>query len=577
MHNILKQLNKKINIIAKIFIILVITIFFRLFYLQIHLKDLFLQRSENNFLRIVKTPSIRGNILDCNNKLLATNRPTINLSWYGTGNKKLDNKQIDSLKKIGYILHQNFLENDVIKKIAYTEKLYKNYVLAKDITFDQLSKIEEQLAGNKNLSIINDFKRYYPQKELGSHILGYLGQRNLDMIGKMGLEKMCEENLKGKEGKILKTINSIGKKLSDEELELASAGQDVKTNIDLDFQKIAEDCFPENKKGIFILLDPKNGAIRALVIRPSFNPEIFLDKLSYENWQNLQNKKPFLNRAFNASYPPASIFKLITISSALENNIISKDTVFTCKGFIRYGNRKYYCINRYGHGELNTQQALAQSCNILFFEIGKKIDIDILANYARRFGLGEKTGVIFNEQEGLVPDREWKWQKKGERWWQGETLSASIGQSFFLTTPVQIARMVGSIFEGFLVKPRLLENENIIKKPLDIKPETLDFLREAMKSAVQEGTGKRISKIKDINAYAKTGTAQTTELKNIKNNNEELLEHAWFVSYFNYKDAEPLVMTILLENVGMSRPAAIFAKEFLVKYKKKMEDKLILE
>ena len=156
-------------------------------------------------------------------------------------------------------------------------------------------------------------------------------------------------------------------------------------------------------------------------------------------------------------------------------------------------------------------------------------------------------------------------------------MSASIGQSYFLTTPIQIARMVGSIFEGFLVKPRLLENEAIVTTPLDIKAETLDFLKEAMKSAVQEGTGKRISKIKDINAYAKTGTAQTTELKNTKNDNEELLEHAWFVSYFNYKDSEPLVMTILLENVGMSRPAAIYAKEFLIQYKKKMEDKLLLK
>ncbi len=206
----------------------------------------------------------------------------------------------------------------------------------------------------------------------------------------------------------------------------------------------------------------------------------------------------------------------------------------------------------------------------MFYEIGKDIDIDLLAQYAFKFGLGKKTGIIFPEQTGIVPSKEWKQEHKGEQWWPGETLSVSIGQSFLLVTPIQVARMIASIFTGYLITPRILSDEPIIKEPLDIAPETISFLQESMKSVVTRGTGKRINKVKDIEIYAKTSTAQISTFRK-RTLNTAFLEHGWFVAHFQYKNYSPLVIIILVEHVGTSQVATNIAKNFLVEYKKLIE------
>jgi len=204
---------------------------------------------------------------------------------------------------------------------------------------------------------------------------------------------------------------------------------------------------------------------------------------------------------------------------------------------------------------------------VLFYEIGKKISIDTLAHYAYKFGLGQKTNLIFSEKEGIVPNKKWKEETKGEQWWPGETLSVAIGQSFLLTTPIQISRMIASIFTGYLVSPRILLNEPIQKKPLDLEPDTIDFLKKSMKSVVTKGTGRHISKVKDIIIYAKTSTAQISTFQKRKLS-DIYLEHGWFVAHFQYKQNAPLVIVILVENAGTSQVATNIAKNFLIAYKK---------
>jgi len=383
----------------------------------------------------------------------------------------------------------------------------------------------------------------------------------------MGLEKIFEESLKGNNGTLINTINSFGRKLAQKEGVKARPGDNLHITIDIKIQDIVERIFPESLGGTFIVMNPKDGAIKALVSRPNFDPTIFLAPMTPDLWSELQQKKPFINRAFGASYPPGSIFKLVTVSAALEHNIIDQNDEFNCRGFVSFADRKYFCHNKNGHGRLNTQQAVALSCNTLFYEIGKKISIDTLADYAHRFGLGVKTNVPFNELTGLIPSRRWKEEAKGERWWPGETLSAAIGQSFLLVTPIQIATMISSIFTGQLVKPRLLCDEPIEQKPLQIRPATRDLLQQSMRSAVTMGTGRSITRIKDMNVYAKTSTAQTSALHK-RLLGSEYLEHGWCVAYFTYKHHTPLTLVILIENIGSSRPTTIVAKEFLLEYKK---------
>jgi penicillin-binding protein 2 len=184
--------------------------------------------------------------------------------------------------------------------------------------------------------------------------------------------------------------------------------------------------------------------------------------------------------------------------------------------------------------------------------------------------LGEKTNIIFPEKSGLVPSREWKMNSKGERWWPGETLSVTIGQSFSLATPIQVARMIGGIFTGNLVSPRLLVNEPFVITPLDIQPATISFLKKSMKMVVRHGTGRGVREIKDIKIYAKTSTAQTSDFSKRKLD-QKYLEHGWFVGYFQYKNYTPLVMVLLVEHAGTAQVATKVAKNFLVEYKKYMD------
>lgn len=561
---------KQLYLIANCTIMALFVIFGRLLFLQIYHYQILMKLGERNFTRIKSIEPLRGNILDCNGNLLATNRPVINIDWIGTGRNKLNSEQHEILQKIEAVLHKYnhsiLLEKSKINK---AEKFSTSIRLASDVSIEALSEISEQCADSQNIIISKKFQRFYPHKNLACHVLGYLGDldNNTQYNGKMGLELIFNDILKGKHGSMSHIINSFGKNLQINKIANSQSGQNLTMTIDIELQKIAESVMPNDYAGAFIALNPKTGAIKALVSNPNFDPSIFLKSISTEDWNKLQKNRPFINRVFNASYPPASIFKLITISAALEQEIITPESKFYCKGYSIFKNRKYYCHKRLGHGWLDIKGMLTHSCNIPCYEIAQKISIDTLADYAFRFGLGEKTNIIFPENSGIVPSNEWKRIVKGEPWWKGETLSAAIGQSFLLTTPIQIACMIGSIFQGYLIKPRILEDDPIKTTPIAIKTSTREFLQESMKSVIQIGTGRNVGRLKNITLYAKTGTGQT---KSRISSSEKIQNdcHAWCVIYFSYQNQDPLVLTILIEHAGGSSVATAVAKKFLAQYMK---------
>jgi penicillin-binding protein 2 len=565
MESIARKTIKKIKIIGAAYGLLCLAIVGRLIYLQIYLNKDFFDRSQHNFLRTEKVSSRRGNILDCNGNLLATNRPITNIYWQGTGNRYLTKDQQEALTTATMLLARE-IDPQLLNAVKYAERTAKETLLASDVSFEQLSQITETFAGNENINIQTQLKRCYPYGQLASHIIGYISTMNTDFAGKMGIEKMFEPDLRGQQGSLLKMINSVGTHLYSQEVCKALAGQDIATTLDLSLQQIAEQAIPDEYAGTLIIMDPHDGALRAIVSRPSFDPSIFLDPIPLDKWQLLQQRQPFLNRAL-CCYPPASPFKLVTLSAALEHNIITPDSVTYCRGFTRFRGRKYHCAQRLGHGALGIQEAVAQSCNILFFEIAKRLSIDILADYAHRFGLGEKTNIIFPEPAGLIPTTEWKKRTKGERWWPGENLSAVIGQSYLLVTPLQTARMIGSIFTGYLVTPRIIQAEAVVYQPLAIKAETRRFLKKTMKAVVTQGTAQRLNKLTDLKIYAKTGTAQTSSLEKQESGDPQFLEHAWLACCFKHKNEKPLIMVLLVENVGSSKEATKIAKKFLIAYR----------
>jgi penicillin-binding protein 2 len=550
--------------------IVLFVIISRLIFLQIYHYQRFSTLGEKNFTRIKTIEPLRGNIFDCNGNLLATNRPIINIDWIGSGLPKLSCEQKATLEKIESILAKHGQTKILdLARINRAEKFATTCQIASDVTIQALSEISEQCADCPNITLSKKFQRFYPHKTLACHILGYLGDLDTttQSSGKMGLELIFDQELKGKHGSMSQIINSFGKNLAVNHIAQSQSGQNFTLTLNIELQKIAQEVMPTEYAGAFIILNPKTGDLKALLSNPGFDPSLFLKPIATEDWKTLQVNRPFINRAFNASYPPASIFKLITITSALENGIITPESKFNCKGYTTFKDRKYYCNNQKGHGVLDIKEGLARSCNIACFEIAQRISIDTLADYAYRFGLGEKTNIIFPENSGIVPSNEWKKIVKGEPWWKGETLSASIGQSFLLATPIQIACMIGSIFTGYLVKPRILASDDIETNKLSIKAATLEFLQECMKSAITTGTGRNISRLKNITVYAKTGTAQTkTRSADTKEMQTDC--HAWFVSYFYYKNEEPLVMVVLIEHAGGSAVATAVAKKFLAKYMK---------
>lgn len=541
----------------------------RLLDLQVRHTKRLTALSQKNFMRTEKVQPQRGNIVDVEGNLLATNRPIIKLYWRGLGTPKLIESQINTIHSLEHILGIELLTTFSLQR---AERLGRRVLLAEDLQLDTVSRIVEQLPAKAQIDLVSGVKRYYPHAEIASHLLGYLGQGlEVDNVlqGKSGFEKMLEESLRGEDGEIQKIINSIGKSIAERELKQANAGADIKTTLDLKLQQLAEQSFGTTNAGSIIIMDPHSGALRALVSRPNFDPNLFLDSLDQDTWQELQEKRAFLNRAFSASYPPASIFKLITIAAGLEQGIIAQDAVINCQGYYQFGNYRHWCMQHSGHGALSVKQAVAKSCNILFYHIGKHINVDVLADYAQRFGLGQRVEMLFPNTPGLVPNSTWKKEVKKERWWPGETLSFAIGQSYTLATPIQIARMISSIFTGYLVNPRLLDDEPIEKQPLDIKPWTLEFLRDSMRSVVKIGTGMRTGNVEGIVVYAKTGTAQVSSLalRERDTNDNRYKEHGWFVAYFKQEGKEPFVMVIMLEHVETSIAAAQVAKDFLMGYK----------
>lgn len=558
--------SKKIISLSWVFIFFLIIIALRLVYLQIFFSHNFLALSVKNFLRTESIISPRGNILDCHGTLLATNRPVTTLYWQGSGNKNLTDFQTMLINDICETL--NFPPEKIIRAIQYAEKTSTKTVIASDISLQQLSKIIEQFPDNPNIYINTSYKRFYPHKTIASHILGHINKMDNDIQGKMGLEKILHTQLQGQQGQLLKTINSMGCNIQETQTKKARAGETIVTTLDLPLQIIAENLFPENYAGMLLLMNPKDGALKVLVSRPNFDPTIFLDTIALPDWQELQNGKPFLNRALDTCYPPASTFKLITISAALEHNIVKPDDSLYCCGYFNFCGRRYYCDKRAGHGQLTVKEAVAKSCNILFYYIATKISVDLLAEYAQKFGLGVKTNIIFPENPGLVPSSDWKLKEKGERWWQGETLSCAIGQSYLLTTPIQIARMISSIFEGYLVTPRILQNDPISYQPLPLEETTRLLLKKYMKLAVKEGTCVKLKSLDTIKIFAKTGTAQTCSLSYQKKSDRSSLAHAWCVCYFYLQNEEPMTLVILIENAGSSRLATSVAKEFLTRYER---------
>jgi penicillin-binding protein 2 len=415
-----------------------------------------------------------------------------------------------------------------------------------------------------------------------------------DMIGKNGLEKIYESNLKGKKGFKEIEVDASGRELKTLRKLSPKAGNSLVLTLDSRVQKKLEKLMDEVSgkspvEGSVVVMKVQSGEIIAMVSKPSFDPNFFATGVSRKKWNNLvrDEKNPLQNRAVNGQYPPASTYKLVTAYAALSEKVVEPESTIFCPGYFRLGKRNYRCWKKKGHGNMNLHDALVQSCDVYFYTLGHRLGIDNLAKYANRLGLGELTGIeLQGEKPGLVPSRQWKKRFKNEPWFPGETISASIGQGYNLVTPLQSARMISTIASGgILIRPYLVKKIEdsdgkliqeffpVVNRNIGIDPEVLKHLKEGLRGVVHEahGTGHR-ARLKNVTVSGKTGTAQVVGMKASDEIDPEeeipysFRDHAWFVAFAPYEKPEVAVSVIIEHGGHGGTTAAPIARKILETY-----------
>ena len=579
-------------------VLLTSTVFFilliRLWYLQVINGSYFRALAEENRFRefIIKSP--RGKILDRNGQILVDSRPSFNLYLRPEDVPDLD-ETLDTLSHLLDIPLEKLKE-----KVKQSPSSYRSVLLKRDVSRDSVAYIEEHLLDLPGVTLDVEALRNYRYGSMAAHLLGYLGEitdrqlqqlRNRsnnhyflgEFIGQYGLEKAYEEYLRGIHGARQVEVDALGRELALVSTKETYPGSDLQLTLDLDIQRLAESLLGD-RTGSIIVMDPRDGAILALVTKPSYNPNQFASGIQGEKWLALLKdpKKPLHSRALQGQYPPASVFKTIVADAALEEGVITPNTLLGCPAFYYFGNRAYRNWKKENQGPQNLTRALATSCDTYFYQVAVRLGVDKIGYYAKGFGMGKPTGFDPMEKGGLVPTTEWKRRVRGEPWYPGETVSLGIGQGPYLVTPLQQAIMIsaiangGKIYKPYVVRKIVTPEGKVVyeHKPelvsqAPVKPETLDAIRKGLWAVVNEsgGTGGR-ARIAELGVAGKTGTAQVVRLDRAGNRvpGSNYRDHSWFVSYAPFNDPQ-LAVVIFAENSGVGGSTfGPVAKEIFLQY-----------
>ena len=575
--------SEKVLISAYLIIALFFILTIRIWQLQILQGSEYRKLSEENRLRIVRVAAPRGIIYDRTGIPLVKNTPYYFVS---ISPQNLDGLDISALAEL-LKMDRDVLSEKI--KNRPQQNLYEPIRLKEGLSTKEIALIEARRSDFPSLAVDADVSRDYLFGNIGAHLIGYLGKPNEfqysspdfkdvpsnAFIGQWGVEKLYDRQLRGTSGERIIEMDALGRELRLIKEKSPIRGDDVKLAMDIKLQKEAEESFGE-KTGALVAMKPDTGEILALISRPSFDPNLFARGIKQRQWEDLnQNKKlPFLNRSLQSQYPPGSTFKIITAIAAMEESVVDVNTKVTCTGEIVYGRWHFGCWQKHGHGTLSLHRALVESCDVYFYDLGKRLGIDRVASYARMFGLGKETGLrMAKERSGVVPDTKWKLEKRKQPWYLGETFNASIGQGYVATTPFQMAQMMSIVANGgYVYSPSLLmaDNNPTPLTKLNIRQETLDEVKKALSGVVNEngGTG-WAAKSSLVNICGKTGTAQVVGLKRDSKYLPEMFrDHAWFVAFAPY-EAPEIALSVMVEHGGHGgATAAPIAKRAIEAYMK---------
>lgn len=551
--------------------------------------------SEANRIRENVITAPRGLILDRNDIILADNAASFKASVIRENCRDYNR----SLNEIGRLLEVE--ESDLKARIGRYESfpLFKPIVVKDKLELREVSRIESRRMEFPELIVETDPRRFYPFGSLTAHVIGYMQElspeemksdlykgRNLgDLVGRTGVEKEYESFLVGVDGKSTEVVDSIGRSRGEAGRIEPVAGRNIQLTLDLDLQQKATQLL-EGKEGAIIALDPRNGEVLAMVSFPTYDPNKFISRFTPEEWIDLINRAdyPLENRAVRGLYAPGSIFKLAIALGALSSGLITEQTTFFCAGTARFYGRPFSCWLKGGHGVLSLTEAIRHSCNIYFYNAGRRMGIDRIAEYAKILGLGDRTGIdLPGEKEGLLPTEEWSRSVRKTDWYAGETISVSIGQGPLVVTPIQVAAHTALLANrGKKITPHLLNSPpqaqrqekeiSLLNSPSEkIKTEVFEKVIKGMWKCVNEGGTGHAAMVDGFDVCGKTGSTQLISKERAEKLGRKIKTHSWF-SGFAPRDNPRLVVTVLVEYGGMGgATAAPLAKELFNIYKKKYD------
>lgn len=573
-------LKKRFMLLSLAVVLIFLLLVLRLWYLQIIGADRYRELSEKNRIRYIPVAAPRGPIYDRNGEILVDNRPSFIISVL---RQEVEDKDA-LLARLAQILGEDPAELEKRWQSGSRFPRYRPFPLAEDVSRERLEVIQEN---SVNLpGVLTEVRplRSYPHGELGAHLFGYLGEitqkelqskpfssgyRPGDFVGKRGLEKLLEKYLRGIEGERLLEVDVKGQELRILKTQEPQPGNKVFLTIDRKLQAAAEAAFGE-EAGAAVVIHVKTGAVLALTSRPAFDPALFARGISGKEWiELLQNPRhPLQDKTIQGQYPPGSTFKMITALAALKAGVAYPSTTVDCGGALSHGNRRFRCWKRGGHGRVDLKRALKESCDVWFYKVSLDLGIDRIAAMARAFGLGIPLGfALEGEKTGLIPDRQWKQQRHGTRWYDGETVIASIGQGYVLTTPLQLAVMTAGIAnDGIVPRPQVISRiedlaGNILEEmhpeilnDAQLNPSDLQVVKRGMEAVVNEPGGTAYkSRLNEIRIAGKTGTSQVVKLKDDHAPKREIAyrfrDHALFVGYAPAQAPE-IAVAVLLEHGG---------------------------
>jgi penicillin-binding protein 2 len=579
---------------AMIFVLILLGILVsRLVFLQVYEHDTYATLSKENRVKLVAVAPTRGIIFDRNGEVLAESQPSYSLEI--TPERVADLEA--TIDEIANIIPIDKLDKSRFYKIKKRRPAFEGIPLRLNMTDQEVARIAVEQHRLPGVDIAARLVRHYPQKEHAVHAIGYVGRisekeletvdksnyRSTNHIGKLGVEKHYEHLLHGSVGVQQVEINARGRILKKLESVAAQPGRNLYMTIDSKLQQIAEEALGE-ENGAVVAIEPETGEVLVFASQPGYDPNLFVNGIDHKTYNaySTSENKPLNNRALYGRYPPGSTIKPFVALAGLETNVIEHDHSTSCPGFFSLpgDTHKYRCWKKSGHGPVDLNKSIVESCDVFYYELARMLKIDRLHDYMVQFGFGTKTGVDLlqtrYEPSGLFPSTEWKRRTKNQPWYPGETLIAGIGQGFTLTTPLQLAVATATLANrGRHIRPRLVrEIENIrTGEKQQTRPQIINRIKiqendhwvqviQAMKDVVHSprGTGRRLNKDINYTIAGKTGTAQVIGIKQGEKYDESKIkkkfqDHALFVAFAPVEQPR-IAIAVIVENGGHGSTAA---------------------